>query len=74
MIVEQPRNELNLQNITTGHVLKLPFNAIHNYDENAPGSYKILNLRSKVWITALDAKVKDADWQPDLKVARSGRL
>lgn len=74
IVLEQPRNELSLQNITTGHVLEVPFSAIYNYDENALELDKILNLRSKVWITALDAKIKDIDWQPSMRVAFSGRL
>ena len=45
IIVEQPHDKFSLQNITTGHVLELPFSAIRNYDENAPGPYKTLNLR-----------------------------
>ncbi len=73
-IYDRTARALFIQNITTGHLLEIPFAEVRNHHPKGAREYQTLNLRKRPWITRTDAKLKSVDWSPSEAVALSGVL
>jgi hypothetical protein len=70
LVLEASKRRLILQNITTMHFIEVSSRDIRNFDEHAV-PYQKLKLRSRLWITSIDAKLKPLAWRPTMQHAAS---
>ena len=65
LVMPSEKRTLNLQNTTTGHLLKLPTDSIFEFRENIDARPPFLILKSQVFINALKVWIEPiGNWRP----------